>query len=277
MFHQSGAEAAHSLLSFFESVLGCEAPTAPAATQTATTANEAQRAGAEPTNSRRSLSPPADAVESGRPPLRDSTSPAQPSSHYDQMMARSRAQGEALNAFFGAITQRRAERPGLEASEMTDSRSTDAPPAEPLHHSPVRTDPARPPAIDASQVIQSEEDRIAEQNAQLASLWETRLAQMGNSLSESQTYANRFPKSSIISNSSATPAGEGSETSAWEVLHDAASAGHDGAEATAASDPAVYDQQSAIEAQNQSLADAFSAMLARSRNEQSSQPSERSA
>lgn len=130
-------------------------------------------------------------------------------SDFERIMARSRAQGEALNQFFGAVTARRAGRPSdVGEAELS---GTDTPPANPLRETPIKETLSQPateqfgntlpqtatpsaarsgrdadeastqtPAPAAAAGPDTASDQVAAQNNLLASLWEQRLGEIGH-------------------------------------------------------------------------------------------------
>lgn len=343
---QNGTEAAHRVLDTLENIIGLVGPVSGAAADTqraqqatsgnAAPAGMASTAAARPTETEGGSSQTHREEAAAQPlPSAQPVSDQQPQmTDFERLMARSRAQGEALNAFFGNVTQRRAERlnpgSGSRSNELgSDNNSTDTPPSEPLRESeiPVASRPdssyasATPTsaysipsaAVSTSTSTSSVPDAVRAQNDHLASLWEKRLQQMGHELPETHTYLNRFPQQSVgraqsttatldsqqrqqppqddhgkgkgTSTSTASPStrSEGS-ASEWEMLRQETNEGtadvnsstntNTSAPAPTSSElPTVVQATTAspsIEQNNQTLADAFTEMLARSRNAQSS-------
>ncbi|CAO1621443.1 unnamed protein product [Parajaminaea phylloscopi] len=298
----SGTEVAQAVVSAVEHLLSGGRPAVPDATPhgssqatSAPTSGSTQVPNAVPRDSAGSSGAREDNAQRESAATSAEDGSETPLTEYERLMARSRAQGEALNAFFGTITERRAEglrgrHPRAEALAAEEA-STGTPPSEPLREtSPTQS--GGPSGNQTTYEHNQPQSRIATQNARLEDLWEQRLAQMGHALPENQTYLSQFPSSSMVKipgtdqQSSAE-----SDSKSWELLRDDASADsltsgvvprpdvqagqaaskQDEGAPLAGAGPVqaalTTQEEAGVEEQNKSLAEAFSEMLARSRGE----------
>lgn len=270
----TGTEAAHAIVSAVEGLLGGDSSRPDNDVPTAQLVSEAD-ATASASETQQTM---ASDGQGGRTDSQtQSHDPQVDLSDFDRLMARSRAQGEALNAFFGNITQRRAARlrgaRQASAAGKIDENTTGTL-SEPLRTSSAQLAPLSATRSSELSPLRAQGCAIASQNAQLKDLWQRRLAESGHLLPENQAYISQFPSSSVNPDYDRRGQQSDPDTSGWGLLRNSSLSGTARSFSTKTeSDNSSESKEleskkvSSIEEQNQSLAEAFSEMLARSRRE----------
>ncbi|CAO1626632.1 unnamed protein product [Jaminaea pallidilutea] len=263
----SGTEVAETVVSLLQTVAGSVQRAA-----AAQNAGHSYGAGATPpTQSNRSAAAPTQMQEAANQPSAvdrgaEQADPAEdrPMTDYERLMARSRAQGQTLNAFFGAMSARANGRdsgyPTQQHRELQQQQeqqqATDTPPSEPLRETPMRD-----LGPDESSANPQPEPQNSGNKQSLTDLWNQRLQEMGHKTGPQ----NKGKKPSADRD-------DGSGSS-WEVVRDeennngGSTSGTAEAQAGAAARPQPPPAESHYvgEENNQSLSDAFTEMLKRSR------------